>query len=422
MKNESGRGARLVHASLSVLVLAAAAAALAQVATAATASRAKVRPPKISPHANVTAEATGANGAIVTYRPAKVRGAKRVAYSKRSGTLFPLGTTIVRITARNAAGTARSSFQVRVVDTTAPSLSAIADVTAEATGAAGATVAYTGPTGKDIVDGDVPATCAPAPNTVFRLGTTAVTCASSDRAGNRATTTFNVKVADTTAPTIAQHANVTAPATSTAGAAVIYGPPAATDAVDGTTTVTCQPANGSAFPIGTTNVTCSSRDAAGNTSTTSFSVTVTPLPATPGAYVGTTSQGAPIGFTVSPDGRRIIDFAIGIERPCTPNGVLIGALTSSYIADIRDDATFSEDGSYTIGGGGATGTATYTFDGRFTSSTAANGTFRTRATLTTPAGYVCDSDRITWSVSRTSMRVGGDRSSGEGAYERFLGE
>jgi HYR domain-containing protein len=44
--------------------------------------------------------------------------------------------------------------------------------------------------------------------------------------------------------------------------------------VSGTVAVACAPAPGSTFAIGTTLITCSSRDAAGNTATGRFSVTV----------------------------------------------------------------------------------------------------------------------------------------------------
>lgn len=76
---------------------------------------AKPKPPKIAKHANVTVQATSAKGAIVRYARAVVTPAgTKVAYSKRSGTLFPVGTTTVTITATNTAGRAVSRFTVTV--------------------------------------------------------------------------------------------------------------------------------------------------------------------------------------------------------------------------------------------------------------------------------------------------------------------
>jgi hypothetical protein len=56
----------------------------------------------------------------------------------------------------------------------------------------------------------------------------------------------------------------------------------AVDDVDGATAVTCVPASGTKFAVGVTTVICSSTDAAGNTGTDTFDVTVTYTPpATP---------------------------------------------------------------------------------------------------------------------------------------------
>jgi hypothetical protein len=48
----------------------------------------------------------------------------------------------------------------------------------------------------------------------------------------------------------------------------------ATDLMDGPVPVSCAPASGSAFPAGTTTVTCSATDAHNNTATGSFTVSV----------------------------------------------------------------------------------------------------------------------------------------------------
>ena len=48
----------------------------------------------------------------------------------------------------------------------------------------------------------------------------------------------------------------------------------ATDDIDGSVTPICVPVSGSEFPIGNTTVECTATDAAGNTSTKTFSVTI----------------------------------------------------------------------------------------------------------------------------------------------------
>ncbi|TAN35432.1 HYR domain-containing protein [Patescibacteria group bacterium] len=87
--------------------------------------------------------------------------------------------------------------------------------------------------------------------------------------------TFSVTtLADTTPPVLTLPADITTPATSPAGAVVTYVA-TATDAIDGALTPTCAPPAGSTFPIGTITVTCSATDAAGNTASGSFQITVT---------------------------------------------------------------------------------------------------------------------------------------------------
>jgi hypothetical protein len=58
---------------------------------------------------------------------------------------------------------------------------------------------------------------------------------------------------------------------------VIYAS-SATDAVDGSVATHCSHASGAVFPVGTTTVSCSARDAHGNARSGSFTVIVKPLP------------------------------------------------------------------------------------------------------------------------------------------------
>lgn len=158
-------------------------------------------------------------------------------------------------------------------DTVPPVITAPDGMTLEATGPSGAVANFTA-TALDGVDGSVPVTANPASGSVFPLGTTTVQLSATDAAHNVATASFTVTVQDTTPPTIiGTPANITAEATSAAGAAVTYATPTATDIVDVTDVVTCAPASGSTFPLGTTTVTCSAHDAHHNGASTSFTVT-----------------------------------------------------------------------------------------------------------------------------------------------------
>jgi hypothetical protein len=76
-------------------------------------------------------------------------------------------------------------------------------------------------------------------------------------------------------PTLTVPTAITVPATSAAGAAVSFSA-TASDNKDGPVTVVLSPVSGSVFPIGTTAITATASDFAGNTATASFNITVTP--------------------------------------------------------------------------------------------------------------------------------------------------
>ncbi|MBP7770825.1 MAG: HYR domain-containing protein [Candidatus Pacebacteria bacterium] len=78
---------------------------------------------------------------------------------------------------------------------------------------------------------------------------------------------------DTEAPVIEASADVHATTEGTT-ATVSYTTPYATDNTDGSVAVSCTPASGSEFGLGTTTVTCSAEDAAGNEATSTFLVVV----------------------------------------------------------------------------------------------------------------------------------------------------
>lgn len=93
--------------------------------------------------------------------------------------------------------------------------------------------------------------------------------------GSTSTVGKNVKVQDTTPPVFSNvPADITQIISSGTGTAVTFTLPTATDAVSGNRTVTALPASGSTFPVGTTTVTFSASDAAGNAATATFKVTV----------------------------------------------------------------------------------------------------------------------------------------------------
>jgi hypothetical protein len=313
-------------------------------------------PPILGLPTTVTAEATGPTGAIVTYA-ASASDAQddpdpTPSCDPASGTTFAMGTTTVSCTAIDSGGlSASGTFSVIVSDSIAPSLDLPTTITAEATSAAGADVTYTvGAT--DTVDPTPTVGCAPLSGSTFPLGTTSVDCTAADDAGNVSAGSFDVVVADSTAPALVLPGAISAEATGPTGAVVTYDA-SATDAVDGAPTVVCTPASGSTFPLGTTSVGCTATDATGNSSTGSFDVTV-------GDSAAPTMSGVPgdISVTTTNAGGRSVTWAsptatdaVGgsLDVTCTPasgSNFAIGTRTVSCSA--ADAAGNSASASFSV--------------------------------------------------------------------------
>ena len=237
--------------------------------------------PAVSVPEDQVAEATSADGAVVAFSASAtdaVTSSPTVVCSPASGSIFALGTAVVTCSTEDAAhNPASASFNVTVRDTTAPALSVPADQVAEATTAAGAVVTFNA-SATDAVTSSLAIVCSPISGSTFALGTTLVTCSTEDAAHNPALATFNVTVQDTSAPVLLLPDHITEQATSAEGRVVSYVASAA-DLVTAAPTLSCTPASDSNFPVGDTQVSCSASDAAGNSATGSFIVTITP-PAT----------------------------------------------------------------------------------------------------------------------------------------------
>ncbi|MCI5091691.1 HYR domain-containing protein, partial [Phaeodactylibacter sp.] len=115
---------------------------------------------------------------------------------------------------------------------------------------------------------------APASGSAFDTGTTTVTATATDGAGNTATCTLNVTVNDTEDPAITCPADITVDNDPGLCSAVVNIPaPTVLDNCPGAT-FEYTPASGSAFEVGTTNVTATTADGAGNTASCTVNVTV----------------------------------------------------------------------------------------------------------------------------------------------------
>jgi hypothetical protein len=241
------------------------------------------RSPAIKLPGDLTEEATSRDGAQVGFAASAtdlVDGSVPVTCTPASGSIFPIGTTAVRCSATDAAGSrAIRDLTVRVRDTKAPALTLPGDLLVRATSAQGAEVTYRA-SASDVVDGAIDPTCAPTSGGRFGVGGATVNCSATDKAGNEATGSFKVTVeppakpgGDVTPPTLKLPKDMTVEATSPAGATVTYAA-SATDKVDPTVPVICTPTPGGTFALGTTIVDCSATDDAGNKATGSFKITV----------------------------------------------------------------------------------------------------------------------------------------------------
>ncbi|WP_119695761.1 HYR domain-containing protein [Microbacterium halotolerans] len=240
-----------------------------------------VTAPVLDLPADITAEATGASGAIVDYTATAadaVDGAVAVDCIPAASTTFALGTTTVSCSASDNGGSvATGTFDVTVEDSTAPVLDLPDDITAEAADENGAAVAFTA-SATDLVDGDSAPECDSASGNFFPLGATTVTCTATDEAGNAATGSFDVTVEDTTAPVLHIPDDITAEASGSDGAEVSFVA-TAQDLVDGAVSPVCAAdtaalTSGDTFPLGVTTVTCTAMDETGNAVAGAFDVTV----------------------------------------------------------------------------------------------------------------------------------------------------
>src|SRR5581483_10229977 len=165
-----------------------------------------------------------------------------------------------------------ASTQVVVVDTTPPSFAAPGDVTLVPDGAP--LVGFAVADATDVVDVTDPVLCSPASGSAFPAGTTTVSCTSTDAHGNAATRTFRVTIVDKVPPS-ATSTPLRVEATGPAGAQVLaYDGLLAFDFIDPAPTVTCLPAAGATFPLGSTTVACVAADRSGNSAAVSFPVSV----------------------------------------------------------------------------------------------------------------------------------------------------
>jgi hypothetical protein len=302
-----------------------------------------VTPPVVHGPAPITVDATGSSGgAVVDYVVTATdndtgKEKPAVTCSPESGSTFAIGTTTVVCTATDASGnTGTGSFTVTVRDILPPVLHLPAPISVDATGdTGGAAVAYSASATDDDRRSPTPAvSCSIPSGSTFAIGTTMVLCQATDLSGNTGTGTFTVEVVDILPPVLTLPAPITVAATGDTGGAVVTFTASSVDdnRAFRNPPVTCTPASGSTFAIGTATVDCSATDASANVATGSFTVEVKDvlppvlhLPANIRVDAVGRTGGAPVTYTATAtdDDRRFptppitctpasgTDFAIG---------------------------------------------------------------------------------------------------------------
>ena len=165
-------------------------------------------------------------------------------------------------------------FSVHVVANTPPVLTVPVSFEVQGDTSGGWTGAWSVSATDAEDDPDPVPTCTPSVGEVLPVGTTTVSCTVQDHAGATDVETFAVTVVDSTGPTLGAMPDVSVATDDLGGRTVAYTTPGATDVVDPSPNVTCAPASGDHFDVGTTTVTCTAADRYGNQRSGSFSVTV----------------------------------------------------------------------------------------------------------------------------------------------------
>jgi uncharacterized repeat protein (TIGR01451 family) len=165
--------------------------------------------------------------------------------------------------------------------------------------------------------------CSPAPGSFFPRGATTVTCTLSSGPGGPASQScsFVITVLDQTPPVVTCPGNITAGTSAGSNStAVDYPIATATDAC-GVADVVCLPPSGSTFALGTSTVTCTAKDTSNNTSTCTFTVTVSDKEAPVIRCPDNVSQTVPATQTsavVNYPAPTVTDNQPGVTVTCVP--------------------------------------------------------------------------------------------------------
>ncbi len=224
---------------------------------------------------NATSTASGPTGSGLTYSWGVTNGSilsggasQTVTYKAGTSGSVTLSLAVTNAANCSASGTASvpiSSGPLAVCKNVTVNLSALGTASITANDVDGGSSASCGVASRGVTPNSF--TCA-------NVGLNTITLTITDTAGNTAQCQATVTVVDNLAPVITCPAPRTVVAANPGDTSVVvnYPAPAVIDNCP-SPSVVCSPPSGSAFPLGSTTVTCTARDASGNTASCSFNVT-----------------------------------------------------------------------------------------------------------------------------------------------------
>ena len=200
-----------------------------------------------------------------------------------AGNAFPVGMTTITYTATDGAGNSVSATQtVTVIDNTPPTITAPVNVLA--TTGAGATTCAALVSNAQLGSATAADNCSVTvtrmgvpPGNVFPVGTTTVTYKATDPSGNSVSVTQTVTVTDNTPPTMTAPPALTlhtGPNVNLCGVVFNVPTPPASDNCPGVTVLASGIPTGNLFPVGATTISFTAKDAAGNATTVTQTITV----------------------------------------------------------------------------------------------------------------------------------------------------
>ncbi|MGH9910108.1 MAG: HYR domain-containing protein, partial [Nitrososphaerales archaeon] len=225
--------------------------------------------PKIKAPADIVVEATNLNDNNVILGDATVTDNGEIkSVTNDALSVFPLGTTIITWAATDTSGNVATDTQkIKIVDTTAPTITAPSDIVFEAVSSTDNQI----PLGQAITFDIQNVTITNNAPPVFPLGETIVTWNATDVDDHWSVATQKITVVDTTSPVLVIPSDVIAEASSPNHNVVSIGEATAQDVVGILSITNNAPSD---FPFGKTVVTWIALDTSGNSFSANQTITI----------------------------------------------------------------------------------------------------------------------------------------------------